>query len=65
MEKMMGIDRQVLERSRPQSTIGFTRDQVGRVAEESPKYVVPPNPVTAPKASGKRSTKPSQGKPIK
>ncbi len=65
MQRMMGIDRQVMERGRPQSTIGIVRDHLGRVDLESPKYESSSNPVTAPKASGKRTTKPSQGKRIK
>lgn len=62
MEKMMGIDRQVMERGRPQSTIGIVRDHLGRVDLESPKYESSSNPVTAPKASGTRTTKPAPGK---
>ena len=44
--------------------VGLGRDQIGRVAEESPKHVAPSNPVTAAKASGKRNSRPSQGKRI-
>jgi hypothetical protein len=61
MEKMMGIDRQTVERRRPQSTIGIMRDELGRVAEESPKYKLPSEPVTAPKASGSRTKKAASG----
>jgi hypothetical protein len=65
MQKMMGIDRQVLERSRPQSTIGLPRDEYGRVAEESLIYPAAPKSEGKPKPTRKRQGKGSEAKPGK
>lgn len=58
MQKMMGIDRQVVERNRPQSTLGVRRDQFGRVAEgaglvaeSAQEYKTAASPTAAPKSS--------------
>ncbi|TVP98121.1 MAG: hypothetical protein EA381_13095 [Planctomycetaceae bacterium] len=65
LERMIGVDRQVVERGRRQSTSGFTRDELGRVAEEAPKYAAPTDGEGTAKPSGKPKKKASRSKPSK